>query len=228
MCYASDVWYRPPHKNSTEVRKEGTVKLMKQLESIQQQAAISIIRAMRTTAGDEAIVHANVKPIALQLKEFGLKSYARFTTRPTSHPLHQAIQTTSRQPVQQHKTALHLLEKSNNPRQSVMETITATRAPPSTTSPHSYRIAASKEESIEWDNDNFREGTMIYTDGSCYSNMVGASAVLYVNGNKVDSLKYQLGTARSHTVFEGELVGILLGTHLAMKHPTLQTSINYS
>jgi hypothetical protein len=60
---------------------------------------------------------------------------------------------------------------------------------------------------------------MIYTDGSSYRNGVGAVAVLYINGNEMDSLKFQLGTACEHTIFEAELVGIILGTHLATKHP---------
>jgi len=69
---------------------------------------------------------------------------------------------------------------------------------------------------------------MIYTDGSGYKSMVGASAVLYNDGIETDSLKYQLGIIRDDTVFEGELVGIILGTHLVTKHPTIRTSINYS
>ena len=109
-----------------------------------------------------------------------------------------------------------------------MEKIATTRAPPGTTIPHTFRIAPSKKESIKWDNDNFGNGTMIYTDGSGYKNMVGTSAVLYNDGIEIDSLKYQLGTIQDHTVFEGELVGIILGTQLATKHLTLQTSINYS
>ena len=99
ICYAADVWYRPPHKKDTETRMNGMVKLTKQLELIQQQAAISITGAMRTTAGNKATVHANIKPIAIQLKETVLKSYARFTTRPTNHPLYPAIQRTARCPV---------------------------------------------------------------------------------------------------------------------------------
>jgi len=58
--------------------------------------------------------------------------------------------------------------------------------------------------------------------------MVGTSAVHYDDGIETDSLKYQLGTTRDHTAFEGELVGIILGTHLATKHPTIWTSINHS
>jgi len=69
---------------------------------------------------------------------------------------------------------------------------------------------------------------MIYTDGSGYRSMVGASAVLYDDGIETDSLKYQPGTKQNHTVFKGELVGIILCMHLVTKYPTTQTSINYS
>ena len=204
------------------------VKLTKQLEAIQRQAALSIIGAMRTTAGDEAIVHANIKPIVIQLKETVLKSYARFTTRPSSHPLYLAIQKTTKHLVKRHKTALHLHAKSSKFKLTAMETITATRAPLGTTSPHTFQIATSKDKSIKWDTDNFDNRVMIYTDGSCYRNAVGASAVLYVNGIEIDNLKCQLGPAHEHTVFKGELVSIILGTHLATKYPMLHTSINYS
>jgi hypothetical protein len=78
---------------------KGAVKLTKQLELIQQQAAISITSAMRTTAGNVATVHANTKPIGLQLKETGLKAYARFKTRPSNHPLYTAIQKTAKRSV---------------------------------------------------------------------------------------------------------------------------------
>ena len=69
---------------------------------------------------------------------------------------------------------------------------------------------------------------MIYTDGSCYRNMVGASAVPYNNGFEIDSLKFQLSTAGRHTVFEGELIGILLGVHLVTKHHIPQAKVNLS
>ena len=81
---------------------------------------------------------------------------------------------------------------------------------------------------MQWDKDNFNTGIMIYTDGSCYKDMVGASAVLYIDGVERDSLKYQLGSKHSHTVFEGELVGIILGSHLAEAHPRPAATTNFS
>ena len=35
ICYAADVWYKPPNKKDTKAKSIGTVKLTKQLESIQ-------------------------------------------------------------------------------------------------------------------------------------------------------------------------------------------------
>jgi ribonuclease HI len=109
-----------------------------------------------------------------------------------------------------------------------MEKIHTTRSIPSTHSPHSFRIANNKEEAIEWDREHFKTGTMIYTDGSCYKGMVGALAVIYIDGIKKDELRYQLGEETKHTLFKGELVGIILGTQLAMDNPKLQAPINFN
>jgi ribonuclease HI len=58
--------------------------------------------------------------------------------------------------------------------------------------------------------------------------MIGASAVIYVDGTETDSIRYQLGSAHEHTTLEGELVGIILGIQLANAHPRLRESINLS
>ena len=78
-------------------------------------------------------------------------------------------------------------------------------------------IAQSKELSVEVDNTTFKRGINIYMDGSGYINTIGAAAVLYEKGVKIDELQYQLGSNRHHTVFEGELTAIILGLHLACK-----------
>jgi len=92
--------------------------------------------------------------------------------------------------------------------------INTTRALPSEATPHNYQITESKDASIKWDKENFTNEMMIYTDSSCYKDKVGALAVLYINRLETESLKHQLGMKQEHTVFEAELVGILLGTYL--------------
>lgn len=228
ICYASDLWYTPPLKRDEDSKRQGSVKLTRQLESIQRMAAISIIGAMQTTAGDAAIVHAGLNPIALQLKQSGQIAYARFTTCPDSHPIHSAIKRTSRTQVLHHRSALHCLAASSSFDPSNIETINPTRAHPSFNCPHEFRIAATKKESIKWDTENFTMGIMIYTDGSCFENGIGATAVLYIDGIETDHLRLHLGTDTEHTVFEAELTGIILGSHLAIRYLETNNNINFS
>ena len=228
ICYASDVWYTPPSKGTRGGRRQGSIHFTNRIESIQRQAAIAITGAMRTVAGDAAIVHANIKPIALQLRENGLKSYARILTRPASHPLHHATVKTARRPVKNHRTALHRLAADSAVVPTNIEKILTANVGPNERSPYEVRIADDKDEAIRWDEEIANEGTMIYTDGSCFKGMVGAAAVLYTNGTKQESLGYQLGTGHLHTVFEGELTGIILGLHLVNNYPEIHLPINFS
>lgn len=63
----------------------------------------------------------------------------------------------------------------------------------------------------------FNTGIRLYTDGSGYEGAIGALAILYVDGRLVAKARFRLGTEAEHTVFEGELVGILLGLHMVTK-----------
>ena len=93
--------------------------------------------------------------------------------------------------------------------------MSATRQRPGTTPNFSTFIAETKEDSIENNKELFPVNRMIYTDGSGYKGAIGAAAVSYVNGAKTAELRYQLGPDTRHTVFEGELVAIILGLHLS-------------
>jgi hypothetical protein len=50
-----------------------------------------------------------------------------------------------------------------------------------------------------------------------HDNNVGAAAALTRNGITQEILHYHLGSSSEHTVFEAELVGILMGLHLIGK-----------
>jgi ribonuclease HI len=71
---------------------------------------------------------------------------------------------------------------------------------------------------------------MIYTDGLGYRGAIGAAAILYSDGICKAEFKYQLGSAKHHTVFEDELTGIILGLRLVRttlhKHEPFNTSID--
>jgi ribonuclease HI len=230
ITYAADLWFRSKKSTRTDRNTTGygPTLLTKRLESIQRQAAISITGGLRTSPGDALIVHANLIPIGVQLKETCLKTYARLSTRPTSHPITIAMHRTAKFQVKKHRTALHHMAKTSKIKQNDMEKIKPTRLRPGEYPEFATSIANSKEDAIELDKAQFNNGRMIYTDGSGYKDQVGAAAVLFNNGRKSAELRYRLGPLTEHTVFEGELVGIILGFHLARAINGTRTRINFS
>jgi hypothetical protein len=122
--------------------------------------------------------------------------------------------------------ALHHLAKYSGFNPSNVEKITPQKFCLGTTHGFNTSIASSKENAIEWDKDNFSNRIMIYTDRSGYQGMTGAAAILYITSTA--ELRYQLGTLKQHTVFEGELVAIILGIHLAKDHLVNCAELNLS
>ncbi|KNZ72341.1 hypothetical protein J132_03867, partial [Termitomyces sp. J132] len=59
-----------------------------------------------------------------------------------------------------------------------------------------------------------KSNTAVFCDGSSFEGGVGASAVLYINGDEVSHLKYHLGSGAEHTVYEVEIVSLSLGLHI--------------
>lgn len=59
---------------------------------------------------------------------------------------------------------------------------------------------------------------MGFADGSGYKGGVGMAAVIYVDGEEVGGLRYQLGTEDDHEVYEVECIGLVLALHLTKKH----------
>jgi len=58
------------------------------------------------------------------------------------------------------------------------------------------------------------EEIKVYSDGSAQDGKVGAAAVLVRPGQATRTLHFHLGAVEHHTVFEAELVGLMLGLHL--------------
>ena len=50
----------------------------------------------------------------------------------------------------------------------------------------------------------------VYCDGSSYKGGVGAAAILYKNNRPLKIQRFRLGIPEEHTIYEAELVGILL------------------
>jgi len=53
---------------------------------------------------------------------------------------------------------------------------------------------------------------MVFSDGSGKDGQIGATAVLFRDGVQCSSLRKHLKSQEHHTVFEAELLGLLLAT----------------
>lgn len=58
------------------------------------------------------------------------------------------------------------------------------------------------------------EQIKVYSDGSAHDGRVGAAAILRRSGKPDRILKLHLGNTEQHTVYEAELVGMIMGLHL--------------
>ena len=79
---------------------------------------------------------------------------------------------------------------------------------------HTY-IAPNKDKAVTLANLAVN-GTAIYMDGYDIDRQVGAAAVLYRNGVEQAVIHKHLGSNKQYTIFDAELVGAIMGTHLAM------------
>lgn len=69
-------------------------------------------------------------------------------------------------------------------------------------------------------------GTRVYSDGSGLNNKIGAAAVLYRPNGSTRTLRYHLGSADQHTIYESEAVGLLLAANLILDEPDIDVPIS--
>ena len=92
-------------------------------------------------------------------------------------------------------------------------------------SPVQVRID-SKTKEAEWAFEEVVKNpdwVVVCTDGSLLEEGVGGAAVLMENGAVQDTRQYHLGPANHHTVFEAELVGLILAIWMGVSSCGLLT-----
>ncbi|KIN94830.1 hypothetical protein M404DRAFT_167237 [Pisolithus tinctorius Marx 270] len=109
--------------------------------------------------------------------------------------------------------ALHHLFHNLEVNPRAIEEICPCLLPPSALPTHAIAIAPNKKEAVK-SFAKIQNWTLVFTDGSCTSEGVGAAAVLYVDYQHLATLHYRLGSASEHTVFKAEATALLLAAHL--------------
>jgi hypothetical protein len=89
--------------------------------------------------------------------------------------------------------------------------------------PFQIKIPADKEASAR-EARNATEEIQVFTDGSAQGGKVGASTILIRKNRPNCMLHFHLGLEAEHTVYEAELVGLLLAMHLIGSEKCSMTS----
>lgn len=65
------------------------------------------------------------------------------------------------------------------------------------------------------------KGLAVYTDGSGCGENIGVAVILMANRVELKKLQYRLGTEKQHTVYEVEMLAVILVLHLLTQvaHP---------
>jgi ribonuclease HI len=116
--------------------------------------------------------------------------------------------------VKQHRTTIHEALHTFKIDPKSMEKISAVLRSLKWKPTHRMEIPKNKVEALERIG-QIPDNVQIFTDGSCIDGKVGTAAVLYKGGVKQTTTRKYLGSATENTVVEAELVGAIMGTHMA-------------
>lgn len=214
MLYAVDIFCTPIRgQKGTAKQAKGSLGMARKMATVQRMAALQITGGMKSSPTDMLNAHADLMPFQLLINKLCVRSALRLATIPKTHPLFKHVRSAANRHIGRHRSPLHSLMQAFNIKPDTMEKIEPVRHNPKWKISFKTHIAASKDDAVEEEANNNLD-TRVYSDGSGIDGGIGASAVLYRRNKPTRSLKYYLGSAEHHTVYEGELVGIMLATEL--------------
>ena len=212
MLYTADVFLTPIWAQAGGGKTKGSIGFVSKLAKVQRMAALHITGAMRSTVNDILDAHADLLPFPLLVNQICHRAALWLALLPNVHPLHKHVRRAKRY-VKRHRAPLHELLQALSIDPEKLETVSVTQQAPGRVRRIEVRKAADKDEAYREGMES-RAGTRVFTDGSDVDGGVGATAILFKDGQRCGTLKFHLGASSSHTVYEAELVGIILAAHL--------------
>jgi ribonuclease HI len=213
--YGVDIWCTPLHGKTARGSTKGSVNFVKKLATVQRAGALAVTGGFKTSPNDSLDAHVALLPTDLRVKKACHNAYTRMATLPQEHPLHALIKKSAKGRIKRHRSPLHTLASVFRKSLEDFEKIPPVRIHPRERGSRDIRldIPLSKDESKRIDADT-TEKIKVYSDGSAHDGKVGAAALLKREGNPDCTLKLHLGTTEQHTVYEAELIGMILGLYL--------------
>jgi ribonuclease HI len=215
IMYRINVWCTPIHGKSASGSRKGSVNFIKKLTTVQRAGALAITGGFRTSPTDSLDVHTALLPMELRVQKACHAAITCMATLPAKHPLHSLVKCSAKSQIKRHQSPLHTLTNLFGICPSKIEEIPPVHVHPEEKGSKimCIDIPPDKEASKQADA-NATEVIKIYTDGSSHDRNVRAAAILRRQGKLDRVLKHHLGTADYHTIYEAELVSILMGLHL--------------
>jgi len=222
MLYAADVWCSGliSKGKGKKAGGRGARGFASKMTRVQRMATTMITGGMRTSATDLLDAHANVLPFQQLLRRTCHKATLRMVTLDQTHPLHKGIRTAYNscarrnfKSCKRHPSPLHRLLNEYRLNPQVIETIAPIRHYPKWETDVTTQVAQSPEAAIIEDT-IAQEDLRVYSDGSAIDGGVGGAAVLMRGEEVVREKRFHLGNDGEHTVYEGELIGMILAVEL--------------
>jgi ribonuclease HI len=215
ILYGADVWCVPAHETHTDKKRKGSISAIKKLTTMQRAGTLAITGGLRTSPTEALDAYASILPMHLKIGKTLFRAAVRIAALPDTHPLRRQYKLAGARKAKRHKSALHHMTQLYGIKVEEVETLPAVRQNPAKVNrlPARLEIPEDKEASVQLDS-SAKEVIKVYSDGSAKGKKVGAAAILTRSGQADRVLRLCLGTTKQHTVYEAELVGLLLGTHL--------------
>lgn len=216
MLYTADVWCAELISKGRSKKSEGrgTRSFMSQLARVQRMAAIMIMGAMRSTPNDLLLAHTNLPPFQQTLRKACHHSSLCMATLHKSHPLQKGINGAFNYHASRnfagtkcHPSPLHRLFHEFKINPTTTETLEPVGHYPKWIPDVELSIARKLDKA-------FLEDIMVYSDSSAIDGGIGGAVVLMEGDEMVDERRLYLGKTKEHTVYEGEVVGMILVVEL--------------
>lgn len=210
--YGIEAWCHPPKENA---RSHIIPQTTRKLTTIQRAGALAITGGFRTSPTDALNAHAALLPMNHRLDKVRRIKALRMASLSEAHPLRKQIKTAYRRQVKRHRSSIHELAKTLKYDPDTIESIPVVRINPANRRLNPIRVSIPGDKEASKREDSYaREEVKVYSDGSIQNGQVGAAAVLYRKGKLSRSLRLNLGSAKQHTIYEAELVGLILAIQL--------------
>lgn len=215
MLYGCDIFCA--YKIANPDTKTGMIPKMAR---VQRMAAMQITGALKSSPNDSLNIHADLLPLKHTIRQICHRSALRIAALPNTHPLYKPIRKAARRYIKSHRSPLHELTGAYHIQPDEIETIHPARYDPK----HRFRYLTSPEGERMEESVYRTHGAMalkpirIYSDGSGIEGNVGSAAVILGKSARTGIRRYQLGSIRHHTVYEAEIVGLLLALELIRDH----------